>query len=267
MEFMRGLWFAAAVVCAANLCAVTGANAGIASQTYDAGLGTLPADQGFTHVNIPDPGPALTVNGGLLRQDTRGYRQTPFGAGYQYFIGAQAPDDLTNGLNITLEMQVIESSYDPDFLASGGVDSRSAGYGVAAVDGLGRFFALGISDTGVYLENLTAGDESQGSPFFAFDTTDAMHTYDIMVSLLGIVVTIDDNPAVSLPLGPSGEFPGGFELVAFGDIFDDRASLPTESVTDVAEFSYRIVPEPHSGLILLASIALTGLRRFRNETR
>jgi hypothetical protein len=234
-------------------CAAGSVRAGVTSQTYDAALGTAPVVQGFQAVNIPMPGPPIAVGGGLLRQDTRGHRQTPGNAaGYQYFTGALAPADFSAGLSISAELQVIESSYDPDFVGLGGVDSRNAGYGITAIDDLGRIIALGISETGLFLNADVSIAESAGTAFFPFDTTAAPHVYTLDVSAAGIDVAINGNPALSLPLGAVGEVPQNFGFVAFGDIFDDRAGVPSESVTDLASFTYTIVPEPGGMALLLA---------------
>ncbi|MCG8408252.1 MAG: PEP-CTERM sorting domain-containing protein [Phycisphaerales bacterium] len=240
------------------------AGAGILTQTYDAGLGTFPVDQGFTQTDTPDPGPPLVVQGGLLHQDTRGYRQSNFGAGYQFFSGQHAPADFTNGLQISMEMQVVESSYDPDFSGFGGTDSRSAGYGIIAVDDLGRIAVVGITDTGVFLNNEIEILDAEGSAFIPFDSTDSLHTYDVSISALGISLEIDGNPTASLQLGSTGQFPPNFGTIGFGDLFDDRFSAPTESVTDLAEFSYTILPEP-AGILMMGFVGAVTMGRRRRS--
>lgn len=253
----------ASIVCVATVWSAIPVGAGILTQTYDAGLGTFPVDQSFTQTDIPVPGPALVVQGGLLHQDTRGHRQPNFGAGYQFFTGQHAPADLTSGLHISMELQVVESSYDPDFNGFGSTDSRSAGYGILAVDNLGRIAAVGITDTGVFLNNDFEILDAEGSAFVPFDPTDALHTYEVSISALGISLEIDGNPIASLQLGSTGEFPPNFGRVGFGDVFDDRFSAPTESVTDLAEFSYTILPEP-TGILMMGLGGVLSLgRRWR----
>lgn len=227
----------------------------------------MPSAQGFEHVDIPAPGPALVVEDNVLKQDTRGHRQSVNRAGYQWFRGSLAPADLAAGLIITWNLEVVESSYDPDFVGLGGVDSRSAGYGVAAIDDLGRITALGISAGGVFLHNDLAMLESTGSPFVAFDTTSGLHHYELTISALGASLKINDVPIVSLPLGPTGGVPAGNAFVGFGDVFDDRAAVPSESVTKLAHVQYTIVPEPAGLTALLATLALLTRPRPRRTRR
>jgi hypothetical protein len=238
----------------------------VITQVYDPGLGTLPSAQGFAHVNIPSPGPALVVEDNRLKQDTRGHRQQPSNrAGYQWFRGSMSPADLAGGMVLTWDLEVISSSYDPDFVGLGGVDSRSAGYGVAAIDDLGRSIILGISASGVFLHNDFALLESTGSPYVAFDTTSALHHYELTISALGAALKINDVPIVSLPLGPTGGVPPGNAFVGFGDAFDDRAAVPSESVTELAHFTYTIIPEPASFAALAGLITVLFCRRPRGE--
>lgn len=175
--------------------------------SYDASLGTMPEQQGFTRTNGNSTGPEPVVADGSLHQ----FEDTSPDA-TEYWVGSGQPLDFANKsyvMEATLE--VISSNYIPDI----GTGQRS-GYYFTMTDAAGRHFAIGIAADGITINTDSAYHPSNGVPFTAFDTTGGFHTYRFVIDNGVGALSIDGVLFASVPVGGAVRADIA-NFVAFGD--------------------------------------------------
>jgi hypothetical protein len=172
--------------------------------SYDANLGTLPEAQGFTKAD-EGGSPAPTVADGWLNQGPTAY----FARQYWFSI-SQVPIDFVGGFTLEATFKILESSYEPDTC----IEGQRAGYYLGVSDKDGREIDVGIGCHGLFIGNDDREDVST-APFTSFDTTDASHTYRLVVTGDGGTLYIDDAPVLFEPLGEPTSAPAN--RVYFGD--------------------------------------------------
>jgi|GEM_PF-4405174 len=193
---------------------------------YDPGLGTLPEEQGFTRFDNFGTEPEPIVSGGLLHQFSSG--AGPSG-GAQYWTMNSAPlDFVTTPYALEADLLVLSSNYDP---VSTFPNQRS-GYYLGATDSSGHAFAVGIASAGITINTDLGFSPTNGVPFTAFDTTNAFHTYRLLIDSGVGSLFIDGNLFASTPLGGAVN-PGAANRVLFGDLSGAGASE-----TDLRDFSF-----------------------------
>jgi hypothetical protein len=195
--------------------------------TYDPSLGTLPEAQGFTRMDeggSPNP----TVTGGMLNQGPTSY----FARQYWQSI-SEVPIDFANGFTLEATLKVLQSSYEPDTC----IEGQRAGYYLGVTDKDGRSFDVGMGCHGLFIGNDDREDVST-APFAAFDSTDAFHTYRLVVTDKGGTLYIDNKSVLSTPLGKPIASPVP-NRVYFGD-----GSSRGWSWTQLSIFRYTLTDTP-----------------------
>lgn len=197
---------------------------------YDPGLGTLPEDQGFTRFDNFGTEPEPIVSGSLLHQFSSGAGPT---GGAQYWTrNSEVLDFATTSYALEADLLVHSSNYD---LVSTFPNQRS-GYYLGATDSSGRAFAVGIASTGITINTDLGFSPTNGVPFTPFDSTDAIHTYRLLIDSGVGSLFIDGTLFASTPLGGAVN-PGAANRVLFGDLSGAGASE-----TDLGGFSF-VTPE------------------------
>lgn len=229
-------------------------------KTYDPSLGTLPQAQGFTLFDTGDAPSSPSVSGGILSQGpTSGLSP----GGYQYWYSDSIPFDFTAGFTMEARLKVISSSYDPN--GGGAPDAQRAGYYLAAVDGLGRDFFIGIASGGIFINTDASGFIGNGVPLTSFDTTDAFHDYLFVVSGGAGKLYVDDSLFASTPIGAVG-MSSPFDTALFGD-----GSHSGVSTTQLELFRYEpdavSTPEPGTIGLLVGGLTIAALTCRRSRRR
>lgn len=189
---------------------VTVTNGGGGTLLYDASLGTLPSEQGWTRGYTFDP-PTPTVADGILRQDAIGYHT-------QYWKRECSEIDFNEGVDVSLLLKIEQSDYWRT------VHGHRAGYAVIVVDRLSRYFYLYFASDRVFLENYdeyVTGD----NPEYMINTADGQfHTWTLSVSNGVARVLLDGQPLQSLNAGEAtGVYPPNY--VFFGDVTTAPGSI------------------------------------------
>jgi hypothetical protein len=213
-------------------------------RTYDAALGTLPEQQGWTFAQSGGSPPAPTVSGGFLNQ---GPTSTP---GTQVWsdtlnLTQYAPRDFTQGTFVlTARLDVLSSS----FFNDGSL--RRAGYYFSVSDALGRYFYLAVAGDRVWLDR--DPNAPSGGPAAVLFNTTGVHDYELRIDATGARTFIDGNLVTSAALGAGGQ--QAANTVIFGDL-----SVLGASQTRLANVQYTAVAVPEPGTAAHLLLPLTGL--------
>ncbi len=224
--------------------------------TYDAALGTLPSDQGWTHfVNDPPPFDGLTeanytVSGGVLTQGDTGGPNSDIANTQHYALPPAAFDYDTNVVVVDLALRIGFST-----LTAPGASFPRAGFGFSLVDDDGELLHLFIGGSSLFL----LGENNAASALVVFDTTSAFHDYQVEVDAIGATLLVDGVPEAFLDRADF-RIVGGSSRFFVGD-----TTILQRSSSDLESFSVA-VPEPAvpSGLIA-GTLALAGLNRRRKR--
>jgi hypothetical protein len=161
---------------------------------YDAGLNTLPEQQGWTVVNnLPDNPPVILND--LLISDTTVLQYLYWSRTDKYIC---FPAD--QGVIVEFELKINTSQY-----VEISENRWRTGYAVWITDYQGRTCSIGIADTGVILSNHFDWIYTNSSLFVPYNTTDGFHVYRFVVQNNIAQLKIDGNPVVSLAVGAVGQ--------------------------------------------------------------
>ena len=217
---------------------------------YDAGLGTLPDDQGFTREETVGY-PAPSVSSGVLHTFVEANPNTVQFWGTTNFVSDFAS---STKYRLDFDLHIVSSNY----TTAGGLccNFQRSGYYVFAEDSAGRSFFIGIASNGITVNtdgNLVVG---QGVPFTSFDSTDSFHHYQLVIDSGTGALFIDNVLFASTAVGASGVYPIP-NKVSFGE-----ASGLGVSEAELRSLSFAPVPLP-AALPLMVSACLIGVARFR----
>jgi hypothetical protein len=170
---------------------------------YDAGLNTLPEQQGWTVINNP-PATQPSIQDNVLYSNS---------IELQYLYWTQTdkyicfPD--SHGIVVEFQLKINSSQY---ILSS---DRWRTGYSVWVSDYQGRTFRIGIADTGVILSNDYDWLNINSSSFVPYNTTNGFHLYRFVIQDNIGQLQIDGNKVVSLEAGSVNATTPN--MVLFGD--------------------------------------------------
>lgn len=160
--------------------------------TYDPNLGTLPDAQGFTREE--DPGfPVPVVGGGVLHT----FAQTVPSATQYWYNNSNPLDFSTTPYSLEATLQVISSNY----VFPLGDGTQRSGYYLWAIDAAGRSVAVGIASDGITINTDAGFTPDNGVPFTSFNTTDAFHTYRLLIANGVVTLFIDGTLFATTPVG------------------------------------------------------------------
>lgn len=216
--------------------------------SYDPALGTLPQAQGFTYVQAFTAAPQPVVAGGTLHQGPTAYD------GLQYWPKSDVPINYGNGFFVEATLKVTYSTYFPD---PPNAQGQRFGWYLDVTDASGHEFTLGVASGGIAVNTDLFGSPTNGVPFTAFDTTDAFHTYRVVVAQGVGSVYIDNTLYGTTPIG-----------AAIGTSFANRVffgdgTREGDSQTELSGLRYGPVPEPSTFLVLAIGAGLC--RRLRSR--
>jgi hypothetical protein len=199
---------------------------------YDADIGTLPQDQGWTFYDANEPNSPAVV-GGVLHQ------------GLTSEVGIQGWTDDSrifcfgsdgDRLYLSFRLKVIQSDYTV-------VNNQwDCGFKVWVYDNAGRFACMGISSDGV---RLTISSDfstlsSKSTEFYPIDTTDDFHSYSLSVNYFDywdedrVGFAIDGGGKVVNTLYHLGDSDqGNYNVIGFGDL---SISGRSETLLDYCSF-------------------------------
>ena len=231
----------AIVVTASALCLGVGTNVFAATVNYDAGLGTLPSAQGWVHNTNGLPESNYSVANGSLTQGS-----TAPDSNLQSYRVNLSFDFSTDTVRAFADLKILESTlfFGPD---TGGVGTDRAGFGVDFRDSAGRYFALYVGESALFL----LGENDRSSGLIDFDTTDDIHLYELVVNNAGATLSIDGTPTASLPIGDFRILTTSDQM-GIGDL-----STAKYSSSELREFGIAVVPIPAT--LPLLGAALVGL--------
>jgi hypothetical protein len=162
-----------------------------ATLSYHASTGMLPSAQGWAHFgsSLAETNYSL-VNGSLLQGNTGAIENLQY-----YQSSGIAFDFDKDEVTVSATLQIIASglTHPPD---PSGLGYRRAGWSMDVTDTAGRFVALYVGASGLFL----LGQNSESSGLVAFDTTSTFHTYTLQIKNTGAVLTVDGNPTATLLL-------------------------------------------------------------------
>lgn len=157
---------------------------------YDAGLNTLPEQQGWSITNSPADSQPWMENNVLCTHSTV--------LQYLYWVRTDKyicfPTD--HGLVVEFELKINSSQY-----TNISSNRWRTGYTVWAADHLGRTIRVGIADAGVILSNDYDWGYENSSSFAPYTTTDGFHVYRLVIQNHIGQLSIDGNPVVTIPAG------------------------------------------------------------------
>ena len=192
-------------------------------KTYDAGLGTLPDEQGFT-LNDEGGSPACFIQDDTMHQGPTSldFRQT--------WLSDDIALDFDVGVVMEAELKILSSSWTT-------IPVRRAGYNLYITDAGNRQFAVWIADDRMFIQNapLNIGSETK-----LFDATDDFHRYRFVVSEGNGNLFIDDDAEPFLSLAVGDLYP---DSIANHAAFGDGTSIG-KSESLLKSFSYGPIPEP-----------------------
>lgn len=210
-------WFAIGVLGAAS------APAAPAQQCahFDAAVGTLPDQQGWTRSENRPTAITMGVAAGMLSQDTTpfvgatcagGSPTTPVEDQFVFWSVPAAPFDFADGAAFVIDVRVHASEYN----SSGCTGWPRPGFSFGLIDANGHRFWVGLGSSTVFLANdAYVPFTSAGVVEAAFDTTGAFREYRLDVSGASATLRIDGVGVLSLSSfgAPQSVAP----LVFFGD--------------------------------------------------
>ena len=254
------------VLCFALLTVLSGGQVG-ADLIYNPSLGTLPSSQGWTHfVDDPPPGDGLSesnytlAGGSLMQGDTGGPNVDNFNLQSYESVGL-AYDFATAQVTVFADLQIITSTLThPN--PPGPVSNRRAGWSIQVTDGAGRLVLLFVGESALFL--LGKNEESTGP--IPFDTTDAVHEYELLINSSGANLFVDNIQQASLAFNQ-------FRLD--GQAFANRMSIGDLTVNERSSsklngFRITVVPIPEPSTIILFGVGVLsilgiGWRRRKKE--
>jgi hypothetical protein len=208
---------------------------------YDASLGTLPQSQQFTYSGDQGNDPPMVAGGLLLENKTQ-----PNTA--QYWSAADTSIDFSSAFGIEASLLVNSSN----FVQNGGDGSSREGYYLFAADITGRAYTVGITSSGVVLNDYPSGH------VIPYTLSNGFHTYDLLVSNSLASLSIDGVVVASDVAPESAGIQGVTGLTSFG-----AAAGASVSNTELSFFcssdsgsSCAPTPEPDSWLLLFTGLAM-----------
>ncbi len=249
-----------------------------AALLYDASLGTTPNSQGWAFVANPLFGAQVSqsVNDGVLTLNTRPLISEQ--AGYFSKVPALSlahPEnpvmDLdTSPYSISFTMRQVAGSDTPDS------DSRASGE-----RNRGGFAVIALSEnlTGLELQFQTDGivalsDENPAFPVgesVAFDTTDALYEYELILSKEGYQLFADEDLLLQGELrdySSLSPIESGFPYTAPSFFFFGDDTGRGEALTELTRFEVSAVPEPGVVWLCMGCVPFVGLwRRHATKSR
>lgn len=214
--------------------------------SYDASLGSLPTDQGWTIAQTAD-NPTPYVSSGLLHQGLTSYT-----GGQTWHKSWGQLTDLFGSAPLVAESS-FRISYSSFFQTS---DWCRGGFQIALTDSYGRGVCAQFSSSGVSLIN---GDD-QGAFFVPYDTTSAMHAYSVCVCN-GVAALFADTNLLASTAVVATDWGGWNNVLSFGD---GTGWGNNESSIQYVRGS--IVPEPSSAIALLCGIGGLGGMVLRKKS-
>lgn len=187
---------------------------------YDAALGTLPDQQGWTRSENRPSAITMGVAAGMLSFDTTpfvgatcagGSPTTPVEDQF-VFWSAATPFDLADGAALTIDLRVHASEYN----SSGCIGWPRPGFSLGFIDSNGHRFWVGLGSSTIFLANDGyVPFTSAGVVQAAFNTTGAFHVYRLEGNGASATLRIDGVAVLSLSSfgAPQGVPPQVF----FGD--------------------------------------------------
>lgn len=191
-----------AIAIACCLLPISHAGAQVLCNTYDASLGTLPSEQGWSlhqvGVNVTPP----SVTNGVLVQSTMPAVAQPTCVAIpdprvQDWRESDTPIDYADGLVMQAEVRILASEYGVDPCDDN--DYLRPGFLMIVRDKSGYDFRVGLGESQLFLANhgfIASGDP--GAVELAFDTTDGFHTYRLEVDASGGTLSIDGVPMLAV---------------------------------------------------------------------
>ncbi len=208
-----------------NTCVVLGLTSfltgGVASaqfwRTYDAGLGTFPQDQCWTHIQDLNPvvGYPLSIDNGQLSFSTLGLATSGAIGGGVYWLRDDVSINFTSNFAVEARVKILQA---PNRSINQQNGWPRPGYGITVVDVTGRVFWVGFGNNEIFLSNSLFGQYgSANTVTLAFNTTDAFHTYRIERGTSGTGATLRIDGVPRLSIASAGVPESGSGLVYFGD--------------------------------------------------
>ncbi len=226
---------------------------------FDAGLGSLPDQQGWTAYTSPGA-PTPTFVGDAMHLGPTDH------AGTHVYVRDDLAFDFARGdFRMEATVQVIQST--------NAADCRT-GFVLTAQDGLGRVYTIWLAGDRVLLFNSLNEDCSATPTVLTMNTTDAFHTYrfDVSGGAGTLIVDGDPNLSVALAVGLTGQTTMNLHTAGFGDYASDawcevlirRVCFGNDgltlTVTEVNDAWGEVLAWPnHAGYFPGTEILLTGL--------
>lgn len=213
--------------------------------SYDPALATPPESQGFAPLVAQAPAPVFA--NGVLHTF-----QADLPDGTQYWYRTNAPLDFSiTSYRLEAKLRVISANYLGDISGQ----AQRSGYYLTAADLVGRQFAVGISSDGITINTDANFQNTQGVQFKPFDSTDAFHTYSLIIEGGMGTLYIDGASFASTAVGDPGVVPPEwFNKVGFGD-----ASGQGASEAELRQFRLVFQPAtPTLDLHMYAGLTVTG---------
>jgi hypothetical protein len=216
--------------------------------------GVLPSDSGAVYVANSTVGPggpvppgaeeasAWSVSNGLLHQRTMNYSSDQISS---YWFQSAPLLDRSNDVTLQWSVQLL------------GVSNANAGIEIALEDGIDRWIFL-IRQSGLF--HFSNGGYSQ---LAAFDTSDALHEYELFVGANSSTYQVKlDGTSI---FAGANQGPASSELL-WGDYFSSGGNVNAD--WDYVRLSN--VPEPSTALLLgigLSALAATRRKRSRSAEK
>lgn len=234
-------------------------------------MNTTPVEQGWAFVTNPLLGAQATqsIENGVLSLNTRPAISEQ--AGYFSKITALAfahPDNPVMDLSVSpfsiqFSMRQLDGTDVPDSdpLAAG--QRNRGGFSVIAISENQAGLELQFRTDGI----VALDDVNSAFPigeFLPFDTTDAIHDYDLVLSTNGYRLSADDELLLQGSLRDYSDIspiPGGFPYAERSFFFFGDNTGRGEALTELTRFEVSSVPEPAAMCLFASGLFIVAFRR------